>query len=272
MASNTQSDRSLPFPIRKLQIYASITKGFTQGVSTLRWSYRRQPARDLSEPCDFGNLETGVKTNSTTAVAAFPSPCFYIDVQSFNDGSDRSDANRRRAWSGFGRQLESYGVEVDASYPSFPELVVDLSGGYNRVRPPVLSADHRAGCLGNVGEQFQRAPKWSYRLAATYTQPLSDDVSFELNGAVNGVGSTHFCGEAQVFGPCPTRNAYTLVDASASIVWSRYRISLFAKNLLDKTYATDFLAGTALAQFGAPSAGSVYGDPRYWGVRASAKF
>ena len=168
-------------------------------------------------------------------------------------------------------KLESYGVEVDASYRVIPELVVDLSGGYNRVRPTALSPTIAPG-VGNVGEQFQRAPKWSYRLAANYTQPLSDDVSFELNGAVNGVGSTHFCGEAQVFGPCPTRNAYTLVDASASIVWSRYRVSLFAKNLLDKTYAADFLAATALAQFGAPSAGAVYGDPRYWGVRASAKF
>ncbi len=64
----------------------------------------------------------------------------------------------------------------------------------------------------------------------------------------------------------------TLVDASASLVWSRYRVTVFARNLFDATYASDWLAKTALAQFGAPSAGSVYGDPRYWGVRVNAKF
>lgn len=126
----------------------------------------------------------------------------------------------------------------------------------------------RAPGVGNVGEQFQRAPKWTYRAAATYTQPLSDTLSLEMNGALSGVGPTRFCGESAVFGPCPARDAYHLVDASISLVWPRYRISLFARNLFDTTYPTDFLAKSALAQFGATSAGSVYGDPRYWGVRA----
>lgn len=128
------------------------------------------------------------------------------------------------------------------------------------------------GDCSDCGEQFQRAPKWTYRLAATYTQPLGEGISLEFNSAVTGVGPTNFCGEAQVFGPCPTRNSYTLVDASVSVVWPRYRVSLFARNLFNTTYATDWLSKTALAQFGAPSAGSVYGDPRYWGVRASVKF
>ena len=156
-------------------------------------------------------------------------------------------------------------------FRSTPELLLEANGGYNPVTPTALSPNIAPG-VGNVDEQFQSAPKWSYRLAATYTEPLSETLSLELGGAVNGVGPTPFCGEAAVFGPCPTRDAYNLVDASVSLVWPRYRVSLFARNLFDKTYATDWLAKSALAQFGAPAAGSVYGDPRYWGIRASAKF
>ena len=44
------------------------------------------------------------------------------------------------------------------------------------------------------------------------------------------------------------------------------------RNLFNTTYVSDFLAQSALAQFGGPAAGSVYGDPRYWGVRLNAQF
>ncbi len=92
-------------------------------------------------------------------------------------------------------KVESYGLEVDTSYRATPELMLELSGGYNPVEPTVLSPNTAPG-IGNVGEQFQRAPEWSYRAAATYTQPLSSTLTLELNGAVNAVGPTRFCGEA----------------------------------------------------------------------------
>jgi len=252
------------------QIYGSITKGFTQGGFNSSLVGTGSPLATYPNQ-RLWQYETGLKTNFDARRGSLSVALFYIDAQSFNAAATVPTPIGPRVVQVAVGKLESYGVEVDASYRIIPEFVIDLSGGYNRVRPTELSPTIAPG-VGNVGEQFQRAPKWSYRLAATYTQPVSGDLSFEVNGAVNGIGRTHFCGEAQVFGPCATRNAYTLVDASASLVWSNYRLSLFAKNLLDKTYATDFLAATALAQFGAPSAGSVYGDPRYWGVRASAKF
>ncbi|AOH84329.1 hypothetical protein AWL63_10455 [Sphingomonas panacis] len=252
------------------QIYASITKGFTQG------GFNAPLAGTTSAQKTFPNqtlwsYETGFKSSFDERRGNISIALFYIDAQSFNAAATVPTPIGPRVVTVPVGKVKSYGVEVDSSYRITPELLFEVNGGFNPVTPTVLSPNIAPG-IGNVDEQFQRAPKWSYRVAATYTKPVSDKLSLEFNGAVNGIGPTHFCGEAQVFGPCPTRDPYTLVDASTSLVWSRYRVTLFARNLFNTTYATDWLAKTALAQFGAPSAGSVYGDPRYWGVRVNAKF
>ena len=252
------------------QIYGSITKGFTQGGFNSSLVGTGSPLATYPNQ-QLWQYETGFKTNFDDRRGNISLALFYIDAKSFNAAATVPTPIGPRVIQVSVGKLKSYGVEVDASYHVTPELVLDASGGYNRVYPTVLSLTIAPG-VGNVGEQFQRAPKWTYRLAATYTHPLGEGMSLEFNSAVTGVGPTNFCGEAQVFGPCPTRNSYTLVDASVSMVWPRYRVSLFARNLFNTTYATDWLSKTALAQFGAPSAGSVYGDPRYWGVRASVKF
>jgi iron complex outermembrane receptor protein len=252
------------------QVYGSVTKGFTQGGFNQALVGTGSPLATFPNQ-KLWQYETGLKANFDERRGSVSLALFYIDAQSFNAAATVPTPIGPRVVQVSVGKLKSYGVEVDASYRVTPELVFDLSGGYNRVYPTSLSPTIAPG-VGNVGEQFQRAPKWSYRAAATYTLPITGDMSVEANGAVNGVGPTKFCGEAATFGPCPTRDPYTLVDASLSLVWPRFRVSLFAKNLFDVTYATDWLARSALAQFGAPSAGSVYGDPRYWGVRANAKF
>jgi iron complex outermembrane recepter protein len=252
------------------QLYGTISKGFTQG------GFNAPLVGSGSALATFPNqelwsYETGFKTSFDDRRGDVSVALFYIDAESFNAAATvPTPLGPRVAIVNVGK-VESYGLEVDTSYRATPELMLELSGGYNPVEPTVLSPNTAPG-IGNVGEQFQRAPEWSYRAAATYTQPLSSTLSLELNGAVNAVGPTRFCGEAAVFGPCPVRDTYYLVDASSTLVWSRYRLSLFARNLFNTTYVSDFLAQSALAQFGGPAAGSVYGDPRYWGVRLNAQF
>jgi outer membrane receptor protein involved in Fe transport len=252
------------------QIYGSVTKGFTQGGFNAALAGTGSPLATFPNQ-QLWSYETGFKSSFDDRRGNLSIALFYIDAQSFNAAATVPTPLGPRVVIVNVGKVESYGMEVDTSYRVTPELLLEASGGYNRVKPTVLSASIAPG-VGNVGEQFQRAPKWTYRAAATYTQPLSDTLSLEMNGAVSGVGPTRFCGESAVFGPCPARDAYHLVDASISLVWPRYRVSLFARNLFDSAYPTDFLAKSALAQFGAPSAGVVYGDPRYWGVRATVKF
>jgi iron complex outermembrane receptor protein len=252
------------------QVYGSVTKGFTQGGFNPPLIGTGSPLATFPNQ-RLWSYETGFKSSFDDRRGNIALALFYIDAQSFNAAATVPTPIGPRVVIVNVGKVKSYGVELDSSYRVTPELLLEVNGGYNRVYPTVLSPATAPG-IGNVGEQFQRAPKWSYRAAATYTQPLSDTLSLEVNGAVNGVGPTRFCGEAAVFGPCPLRESYNLVDASVSLVWPRYRISLFARNLFDKVYVSDFLAKTALAQFGSPSAGSVYGDPRYWGLRLNAKF
>lgn len=252
------------------QIYGSITKGFTQGGFNAALFGTGSPLSTFPNQ-RLWSYETGFKSSFDDRRGNVSLAIFYIDAQSFNAAATVPTPLGPRVVTVAVGKVESYGFEGDLSYRVTPELLLEASGGYNHVAPTTLSPTIAPG-VGNVGEQFQRAPKWQYRLAATFTQPVADDLSVEYNGAVTGVGPTRFCGESAVFGPCPARKAYNLVDASISLVWESYRVSLFARNLLNKTYVTDFLARSALAQFGAPSAGSTYGDPRYWGVRATAKF
>ena len=252
------------------QIYGSITKGFTQGGFNAALAGSGSPLETFPNQ-RLWSYETGFKSSFDDRRGNFSLALFYIDAQSFNAAATvPTPLGPRVVIVGVGK-VESYGFEVDTSYRVTPELLLEASGGFNRVTPTVLSPTIAPG-VGNVGEQFQRAPKWSYRAGATYSASLSDRLSFELNGAISGVGPTRFCGESAVFGPCPTRSAYHLVDASVSLVWPRYRLTLFARNLFDTTYVSDYLAKSALAQFGSPSAGSVYGEPRYWGIRGTAKF
>lgn len=252
------------------QIYATISKGFTQGGFNAPLANTTSPLKTYPNQT-LWSYETGFKSSFDDRRGNISVALFYIDAQSFNAAATVSTPIGPRVVIVPVGKVKSYGVEVDSSYRLTPELLLEVNGGYNPVEPTALSPNIAPG-VGNVGEQFQRAPKWTYRLAATYTKPVSDGLTLELNGSVNGVGPTRFCGEAAVFGPCPARDDYHLVDASASLVWPRYRITLFARNLFNTTYVSDWLAKSALAQFGAPSAGSVYGDPRYWGIRASATF
>jgi|GEM_PF-1323676 len=252
------------------QVYASATKGFTQGGFNAVLFGSGSPLSTFPNQ-RLWSYEAGFKSSFDDRRGNVSVAAFYIDAQSFNAAATVPTPLGPRVITVAVGKVESYGLEFDSSYRVTPDLLIEASGGYNHVAPTQLAPTIAPG-VGNVGEQFQRAPKWQYRLAATFTQPATDDLSIEYNGAVSGVGPTRFCGESAVFGPCPTREAYHLVDASISLVWDRYRISLFARNLLNTNYATDFLARSALAQFGAPSAGSTYGDPRYWGVRATANF
>lgn len=252
-----------------LQIYASATKGFTQGGFNSALAGTGSPLETYPNQ-KLWQYEAGVKSAFDDRRGNVSVAAFYIDALSFNATATVPTPLGPRVVTSPVGKIKSYGVELDASYRVTTELQLNASGGYNRAYPTALAQSVAPG-VGNVGEQIQRAPKWSYRLGATYTRPFVDGASLEFNGAVNGTGPTKFCGESAVFGPCPTRDAYALVDASISVVWSRYRASLFARNLFNTTYVSDWLSKSALAQFGSPTAGSVYGDQRYWGIRASAK-
>jgi iron complex outermembrane receptor protein len=252
------------------QLYASASKGFTQGGFNGALAGTGSPFETFPNQ-RLWSYETGFRARFDERRGNVSIALFYVRASSFNAPATVPTPTGPRVVTVPVGQLESYGVDFHTTYRATPNLILEAEGGYNIVEPTELVPTVAPG-VGNVGEQFQRAPKWSYRLSATYTQPLSGELSLEVNGAVNGVGPTRLCGEAQVFGSCPQRDPYHLVDASLSLVWPRYRVSLFARNLFDTIYASDFLSPSGFALFGGPSGGVVYGDRRYWGIRASARF
>ncbi|MEQ8914794.1 MAG: TonB-dependent receptor, partial [Pseudomonadales bacterium] len=122
-----------------------------------------------------------------------------------------------------------------------------------------------------------QSPKWMARLDAAYEIPLGDNGSLTLNGTwryadevslvAAGLPAGTLNGVVNYDGTFinPVRDAYDIVDLGAT--WrsadSRYRASLFVKNVTDEIYASTgtFVAG--LFNF------VQVNEPRHWGLELS---
>lgn len=106
---------------------------------------------------------------------------------------------------------------------------------------------------GLAGEQLPRIPEFTWSLNGTYTFPLGGMDAFVGAGiAYQDERKTQFIGGTAADGtviapanPNFTVPDYTLVDLNAGVTFDRYRVSLYANNLLDEYGFQN--AGTSIA-------------------------
>ena len=123
-----------------------------------------------------------------------------------------------------------------------------------------------------AGAQTNRSPKNTYALGARYVMDLSGGGNLEFEAA-----STHsddFVFEATNPRPYNTSEAYTLYDARLSYqsADSRWRISLWGRNLTDEAYKTHNLTIVVTPTPLVVAAMDTYARPRTYGVEVTWKY
>lgn len=147
-----------------------------------------------------------------------------------------------------GLQLDGSLGYLDAKYRQF--LGLDLTG--DGVPDPARAKNLK----------FDRVPKWTYYLAASYEYPLSDDSSLSTRVSYSA-RSSYFVDVAN--NPVLAEDGYGLLDASVAFRTGQWRVAVFGKNLTNKYYV-DF--GSVL-----PAGPNFFlGDPRTYGLTVSFKY
>ncbi|MES2946637.1 MAG: TonB-dependent receptor, partial [Pseudomonadota bacterium] len=169
------------------------------------------------------------------------------------------------------------GLELEASYQASRNLQFTATGAHNRstydgeflVATPEVDTSlpqyaGRAGLSDLNGRQLANAPKVSLNLGVNYQQPI-----FGLLGRVSLVNSYRSGAYlASNLAESTWQEGYSILNLGIGLgsLDKRWEISLVAKNLLDKNYATSKSAYTSTA------AGNLQlGAPRYVGITLRTK-
>lgn len=242
-------------------VYASWGEGFKSGIiNTSNFS------QDPVDPEVISAFEVGYKGvfNNVFSldVAAFTYDYQDLQVVAYNP-PDYIQQNAASAsinglevnadWAVTSGFTLSGGISLlDAEYDEFPAAQVFLPTGFGNI---AVTRD-----LG--GQEMQRAPEVTARLAANYSVELS-------SGTLGAVASVyHNSGSGFEVSNRVGPDAYTTLDGELSFApaaWENMRFVLWGKNLSDEVYLGSFL----ISQF---ADGVTYAPPRTFGVRAEYKF
>jgi iron complex outermembrane receptor protein len=163
------------------------------------------------------------------------------------------------------------GAELGLALKATSRLTLEASGAYtdseikkNSVRPDT------------VGNESPYTPKYTWNLAASYAQPLPDNLTFKTRVDVRGTGPTWFHVVQGQDNPTvfelsygalgranyakTRRDAYTTVDLRAGIEADTWALTAFGKNILDKKYLSEVIPAPEFGgAFASPAAGGSYG-------------
>ena len=169
------------------------------------------------------------------------------------------------------------GAEAELHLLPVKRLDLSVGGGWlnTRISAPasyIIYTGWGTGSRAGLGDVSQLngstlgtgAPKWSLNGAATYEHPLSDlgvvslRVGFNWHSESTGLGNN----------PIVVSQSRNLIDVRAT--WrspsERWAVEAYVENLSNRTYISDM---TALS--GVDYAYGTMGQPRWWGIKVTAK-
>ncbi|MDZ4781030.1 MAG: TonB-dependent receptor [Planctomycetia bacterium] len=115
-----------------------------------------------------------------------------------------------------------------------------------------------------VGKKVPNSPEWSATLSAAYERPLTSGIGLETSADYQYRGRTYF-----TLDNVDTQDPYGILNARASLVFDKYKVTVFAENLLDEEYSEWFFAARFV---GLPADLSWPSAPRMFGVQFTADF
>jgi iron complex outermembrane receptor protein len=248
------------------QAYISATKGFSQGGTNTRaygTPYAAWPNSVL------WSYEVGYKSKFADGRGEFNIDGFFINASSYVAAASISLSGINVTVPTAVGSVHSDGVETNASYRFTRHFSMQVDGGWNKAIPVSLSPNAVPGAAV-AGQQITDAPRWSFSVGPLVTLAAGADRVVTLSGTFSGTGPTSFQG-SKVTGLLAERDAFYLLNLSAALDWGdRYRLTAFVKNATNRIYGSDWADIAALTS--GYSSGTVYGQPRYFGLGFEARY
>jgi iron complex outermembrane recepter protein len=121
----------------------------------------------------------------------------------------------------------NYGAEIDVTARPIAGLTTSLAGGYNnsRLQTAVPSMGIQAGA------HVEGVPDWNASTSIEYQHPVAGTMVGVIRGNYTFVAASY--GALNPTNPDYNRPGYGLAGASIGAIFSKWEISLFAKNLFN---------------------------------------
>ncbi len=251
-------------------IYAEVAEGFRPGSGTAPFpptcNQELQDKGLFPPPTQVDsdsviNYELGAKTSWMENRLSANVAAFYIkwdDIQQtvFLDCGFRFTDNAGEATS------RGFELEVDAVLTE--QLSLQLAASYVDAQ---LEKD--AVSLGaEAGDRLTNVPEWGFSGLLDYRQKLASDAAVVANLGVQYTGDSFV--NYDFDDPFSKKGSYTLVNATVGYEWRNYRLSLFAKNLMDEQARLAIAESLVLNVEGRPRFNVNW--PRTVGLKFNMKF
>lgn len=267
-----------------LNTYASFSRGYKAG------GFDTSRAATSNDPADANTYEFEPETVDAWEIGAkvrFWDRRAQVNIAAYTQKVDDFQSN---IFTGLGFELRNAGsmrikgIELDSQFALSENLNWTFAAAYSeakyisytgapcRVTSPQPSCDPTSpsytGTADLSGLIKDDAPKLTFTSAATYVQPLSDDMNGFLQGEVYYRSSRNVAGDLDPHGDMPST---FILNASFGIEGgedSRWRVSAWVKNLTNENYLQ--LIFDSVAQSG--SFNGYPNDPRTYGITLSLDF
>ncbi|WP_229420505.1 TonB-dependent receptor [Pseudoduganella albidiflava] len=220
-------------------VYGTVAKGFRLGGSNVfvppTTCGPDLEANGLAEgpatyaPDSLWNYEMGSKSRFLNNRLSLNAALFYAKWKNIQQGVYLPTCTY--TYNANAGNAVSKGVEIDIKAKPLPGLTLGAAGGYVNAE---LSNDEgiQNGVIGAVrGAKVQGVPKYNASVTAQYNFAVGGSMSGYVAGGVQWVGPSKGSLNPELIDY--ERPSYHTADLSGGLAFSRYKLSVFVKNVLD---------------------------------------
>jgi iron complex outermembrane receptor protein len=268
-----------------VMFYGTVSTGWKSGGFNGRLASGTVPLVFNAE--NAKNYEVGIKSTFFDRRLLLNLSVYKLDVKGFQD-STLNPITQSGFIVGNAGDIHAKGVEMDIQARPIPQLLINVTGAYlsshygNYSAAPCFTGATPNGSRPNTcnlnGRTPAFSPKWRGSVGGEFTQPIGDNgLNAFLRGDLAYTSAQHVYAPLD---PLSRQKAYALLNGRIGIEGNeqKWRVSLFAKNLTNKSYYTavapvsngGFLSAGGRA--GVTSLLGWTGAPRTYGLEASYKF
>lgn len=223
-----------------VMVYATYTDGYKGPAFNIFFNMNPNNTLPIAEE-DVKASEAGIKTTLFDGRLIMNLAAFHAQYEGFHANSFVQVAGSTVSTLTNAGDVRTQGAEVDFMFRPFDDF--SLSGGVAYTDAEITKANCAAGaaasCLQRKGKQLAFSPELKLSASAEYRLPLGEQMPFDVR--IN----TSYAYQSDVNydldrNPLADQKAYGLWDLGLSLGDrdERYRLSLLAKNLADKSYTT----------------------------------